>query len=302
MEPTDESASELRFNEGLGLFREQKYVDALPIFEDAVRLFQTNKDKSRAFALAGECYARLEKFGDARIYLDTSLKLDPENATALALRGDLYNNLEDVDAALSDYDAALDINPKSPKILTNKGIKLMSQGDLKGALVCFKKAAAFVPSSAEFVGNIGKTYLLMGDLEKALKYFVREVRIDKRAPQGWVHAGQCYHAKGDFRRALCALDRALKNDDKCFDAFNARGTVVRDLHQYSLAFVDYVAALQLSKNEKLVEKIAGVAKQSKLFKSCAADCHEASEGNISIDELISRLDNAVSVARQKYKL
>ncbi|MBI4142073.1 tetratricopeptide repeat protein [Candidatus Woesearchaeota archaeon] len=289
------------FVESRRVFDQGKYEEAIPLFEKTIKLCTADKQKSTGFNLIGICYVRLDNLDEALVYFNTALKMNSKNAHALVNRGLLYHDRNNLDEALRDYDAALEIKPNLAEAHATKGTTLLTLGENpEAALVCFKKASALAPLNSEFVGNIGQTHLILGNFEKALKYFVKEIRLDKHSAKGWVHAAQCYHVKNDFRRVFLAIDRALKNDALCAHAFDVRGNVLRDLHYYSIAVIDYVSALRLSKNPQLVEKIEDAAIVSKVFKSCVADCREVSDGKITIDELVVRLDAAVSVAQQKY--
>ncbi|MBI4141248.1 tetratricopeptide repeat protein [Candidatus Woesearchaeota archaeon] len=297
---------------GHRLIAENKYAEAMPVFEQASKLLSDVCKKAIAIANVGVCYAKLGNYDEAKIYFNAAIKCDPLCARAFFNRGVLYDQVGNQEAALHDYTRAIKADPRCADAYANKGVCLKDAGQISDAAVCFLKAVELEPDEPKFQKNAGIICLMDGSPVKALQYFVREIRlrkkdkrlkeIDKAAACAFVNAAQCYRAKADFRRAISAVEWALEIDNRHAGAYEELGNNSFFLKKFTQAVIDYTKALVLSKNPVLVEKIEGAALESKLFKNLAKDCSMAEEGVLSIDELIVKLDRAICDARMKFKI
>ena len=142
------------------------------------------------------------------------------------------------------------------------------------------------------------------DTEKALPYIIRQIRLSRKNAganaDAFVSAARCYRAKGDYRRAIKAAQFAIKLNEQNAGAYWEMGIIMSAMRQFSQAVIDYTKALKFLCSQKLdgsgelLEQLSYSVEQSSAFKKCRRDCFYASMGAISYDELVERLDSAIS--------
>jgi tetratricopeptide (TPR) repeat protein len=107
---TPKETSQVLNDQGLRLYKEKKYAEALAKFNEAVAADPAN---AQAVNNAGFAMYKLEKFEDAvRLFLQT-LKLDPSRAVAYINLGDAYVKLQKIPEAKVAYEKYLEMAPNS---------------------------------------------------------------------------------------------------------------------------------------------------------------------------------------------
>ena len=112
-------------------------------------------------------------------YLNTALRIEPQNSNALYALGMYYQELNQMDKAEEIYKQILDINANHKDAWHNRGyIELF-------------------------------TY---GDYEKAVDYFTHAIQCDSTFAEAWVNRGCAYELAGDKKRAGDDFHTALELD------------------------------------------------------------------------------------------
>jgi tetratricopeptide (TPR) repeat protein len=205
--------------EGITLYRSSKYEDALAFF-----LSVPSDNSISSIDLAyyiGLCYARMQKYDEALLYLEQVITGGDENdrmnqcrlilSVIYSLTGrtrladfELKKLLEGgyqteavfcalayvawvqkkSDAAVSYYEKALDINSEYPTALNGLGYVLACSGkDLTKALSLCKKAYDFDHECPAFLDSMGWVYYQLGLLKEAKQYSKRAKDKDSSNPE-----------------------------------------------------------------------------------------------------------------------
>lgn len=193
--------------EGIKLYQSRKYSEALAFF---LALPPDSTDNLELAYFIGLCYARLNKYDEALLYLEqvvtngTDVEKIKQCRLSLAviysltnrsrmaefelskLMEDGYNTEQvqcangyvawyrnEIDKSIACYEKVLDKNPENATALNGLGYILASSGkDLTKALFLCKKAVDANPESSAYLDSLGWVYFKLGLLKEA-KTFVK---------------------------------------------------------------------------------------------------------------------------------
>lgn len=202
------------FQKGVLLYRQKRYTDALAFF---LALPEDVKIDGTVLAYyIGLCYARLEKWEDALLYLEQVVTSGTEIEKVLqcrfllaviyAISGrkrlaefELKKLLEtgyetasvyaaiayvawekgDLDGALMYYEKSLESDPHNVTSLNGLGYVLASENkDLAKALSYCKRAVDAAPCSAACLDSLGWVYFKLGLMNEAKRYLLEAQKYD----------------------------------------------------------------------------------------------------------------------------
>ncbi|MBP3709483.1 MAG: tetratricopeptide repeat protein [Treponema sp.] len=199
---------------GVQLYRQKKYTDSLTFFLGLPA--DTSIDSIELAYYIGLCYAKLERWEDALLYLEQVVTSGTELdrvlqcrfllAVIYALSGrkrlaefELNKLLEtgyqtasvyaaiayvaweqdDVEKSLQYYEKSLEADPENLTSLNGMGYVLACENkDLTKALSYCKKATEAEPKSAACLDSLGWVYFKLGLLKEAKKYLDAAQKLD----------------------------------------------------------------------------------------------------------------------------
>lgn len=191
---------------GITLYRKSDFNGALAFFLSLPEETEVNS-MELAYYL-GLCYAKLQRYDDALLYLEQVVTSSEELDRILQCRyilaiiysnsgrkklaefelnkllesgyrpASVYSSLayvawkeNDVEKSLNLYKKAMEIEPENPTALNGMGYVLACENrDLSKALTFCKKALSKNPKSAACLDSLGWVYLKLGLMEDAFKY------------------------------------------------------------------------------------------------------------------------------------
>lgn len=221
--------------DGIKLYRSAMYSDALAAFL-AVPAGEAGSNLELAYFI-GLCYARLERYDDALVYLEQVVTADTdlarvyqcrmllsviyaltgrtrladfelrklidsgyESAQVFCSLGFIAFEHRNVDEAVDWYEKALALEAENPTALNGLGYILADGGrDLTRALTLCKKALDREPDNPAYIDSLGWVYYRLGLMPEA-KAYVRRAR--EKAPDNAVigrHADEICSGPGGSR-------------------------------------------------------------------------------------------------------
>lgn len=215
----ESSKTNQKLKKGIKLFKQKKFVDSLTFF---LSLPEDNDiDNIELAYYIGLCYASLERYEDALLYIEQVVTAEQENNRVLQCRyllGVIYSKIgkkrmaefefnkllekgykvgnvlsslayiawqqQDVEQSLDYYKKALEADPQNSTALNGMGYVLACQNkELSKALSYCKKALDLQPSSAACLDSVGWVYYKLGLKSDAEKYLKQALQQKPDNPE-----------------------------------------------------------------------------------------------------------------------
>ncbi len=188
--PADEDSLGL-FDKGDLLLKEEKYDEALKIFEEFLRKYP---EIYQAHLNIGTCYLKKGELDKAeaefKLVLDKALeefgdyKKDPQvTLRAFTGIGEIYIQKEDFETAQKYFAQALEISPEDEASAYNVGEVFFSHQKIDEAIKYFELAIQIKKDWSKPYMKLGYVYLNKGDFNKSLEYFNKFIEIDPENPE-----------------------------------------------------------------------------------------------------------------------
>lgn len=129
---------------GSVLYQQNKYKEAMPVLDDALRLDAADPD---VHSLIGAVHVAKKRWGKALEHLETALVVDPEHVEANNLRAIALVHSRQMEEADLTLEATLQRNPQNATTHANQGWNLLHQGEHKKALEHFKESLRLEPNN-----------------------------------------------------------------------------------------------------------------------------------------------------------
>lgn len=162
-----------RANEAVTLVRQQRFAEALPIFEEIISI-----DPSLIWAQmnAAICYLSLGKDKEAHERLDAILELEPENTTAIMLKANAYLEVSDAVNALKYFERLVELDAAdAPTLLT-----------------------------------LGKIYNYMQRRNEAIETFQKVIAADETNAEAYLQLGMSQSNVGNYADTIAPLEKYLE--------------------------------------------------------------------------------------------
>ena len=151
-------------NLGLLATREGRTADAIPYFQEALKL---NPDHLIALENLGNAYRQQKSWGDARRVLERAVVVGPEDPEANYSLGMVFAQLNDTDRAYEYLQRALKARPGYPEALNNLGVLYLRTGRRDEAVASFEECIRVAPAFDQSYLNLARVYAVEGTPDKA---------------------------------------------------------------------------------------------------------------------------------------
>jgi tetratricopeptide (TPR) repeat protein len=243
-------------------FSQEKYSDA------GGKVFTyANGGKDYIYNYLGLIETKIKRYDIAIMWLDSALRISPENPGYLINRGIARLEKKDMQGAKIDFELALKSDPdnalamhniailksfdaqnESEKLLTeaiekNKNLPYpraerafyrLQNNNLSGALQDYNEVVRMEPNVADGYLNRGFVKERLKDLEGALQDFSKAITLDDKNPKAWLGRGNVMSKVGKWKEAAEDYTVAIEIDPG-----------------YNLAY--YNRAMALSNNKRMEE-------------------------------------------------
>lgn len=168
------------FIEGIKLFQEGRYEEALELFLKVVERFP---DHVETFYNLGVTYIRLDKIEPAIKALEKAVQIKPGTVEPYIALGECYLTRGQIDKAVSVLDQAVSVDFDNPETYFRLGLLYYKADKTENALRSFKKAIELDPEFSEAFYQAGLTTIKEGKIEEAVEYFETFLDLDPEAPE-----------------------------------------------------------------------------------------------------------------------
>lgn len=174
------------FDKGNNLIKEEKYDEALQIFNEFLEkypeIYQVHLNIGTCYLKKGELDRAEAEF---RLVLDKTKETlgDYKQDSQSTLRaftglGEIYIQKEDFETAQKYFAQALEISPEDEVAAYNVGEVFFSHQKIEDAIKYFELAIKIKPEWSKPYMKLGYVYLNKGDFDKSLEYFNKFVEMD----------------------------------------------------------------------------------------------------------------------------
>ena len=177
-----------------------------------------NVESPELFTLLGDLYQQIGQYGKAKLYLNKSLQISPNNGETYFFRGEIAAKQADTATALQLYHQTLNLKPtflplyiKFAEVYT-----ALRQYDL--ALFYTDEGIKHHPKNADLYFKKGITYQRAFQTDSALASYSKAVKLDSSLIQASFSAGYLYFKIRAFRQALPQFAHTLKINPQYPDA------------------------------------------------------------------------------------
>lgn len=194
------------------LFNEGEYKTALENLT-AYGRYETDIDSWDYYYKKGFAENEMEKFNDAIISLNSSLRLKNDEPGCYNELGWAYYNLNDADKAIINYNKSIGINNNSYTAYIGLGdIYRELKKDNAEALKNYSKATELAPENKKAQYYTGWCYNEKNQYNDAIPYLKKAISIDKNYINALIELGYSYYALEQHSDALAQFDKAISLD------------------------------------------------------------------------------------------
>ena len=159
------NATDEAYNRGTNLLNSGRYREAIPYFDEAIRL----NPRMRLPTTTGVLPMRILVNTSVRFRTMTRrIRLNPRYADAYYNRGIAYEKLGQYQRAIQDYDEAIRPNPRYADAYNNRGIAYDSLGQYQRAIQDYDEAIRLNLRYTDAYNNRGIAYKNLGQYQRAI--------------------------------------------------------------------------------------------------------------------------------------
>lgn len=243
------------YNQGNILVRFNRYNEALNAYEKVV---QIQPKKSEAWYNRGNVLVKLKRYAEALESYDRSLQIQPNDDEAWHNRGALLRKFKRYDEALSSYDKALEIQPNKYETWHNRGNVLGKLQRYEEAIISYDRAITIDAGKREVWLNRAVALCKLKRYEQAIASFEQAIGLDPTSPELWNMRASLLQQLGQYSEAIASFETAIHHQPNCYEAWLGKGSVLVQIKQYSEALTAYEKAIELKPSASEVWRHQGL--------------------------------------------
>ena len=196
-------------NLGNALLKAGRAADAMPHFEQAIKLSPTYAD---AHNNRGVVLLQLHKPQDALVEFRRAVELKNDYADAWYNIGEAYLEMRQDANAVEPLERSLKLNPNNPKAHNNLGIALLDLGKVPESIEHEQRAVALSPDLPEAHYNLANSLARAKRFEEALAEYDATLRVAPNYARAYNNAGVILLNQGKRAEAREKFEAALRID------------------------------------------------------------------------------------------
>jgi Tfp pilus assembly protein PilF/peroxiredoxin len=218
----DPSSAEAVYGLGSVYLNQQKTAEAQESFERAVKLHASYPDTlPNAWNNLGLLATREGRTVEAIPYFQEALKLSPDHLVALDNLGNAYRQQKQWEEARKLFERALKVSPQDPEANYSLGMIFAQTNDNERAYEYLQRALKARPAYPEALNNLGILYLRTQRRDQAVASFEECIRVAPAFDQSYLNLARVYAVEGALEKARVVLQDLLKQHPGHTQAQNA---------------------------------------------------------------------------------
>jgi tetratricopeptide (TPR) repeat protein len=200
-----------------------------------------------AFERLGKYYFLVKEYENSIKYLNSALKLDPNDAEALFYKGYDYKESGNAKMATLHFQKVIEVKPDYLQAYLQLGLLSADANDPK-AVSYFSSALQMDPGNKGALYARGMYYQQHDSIKLALKDYMTFIHKDSSSELINYAVAYCNYLLKNYNQALHYFDRAIQINSIYEQAYYGRGLTYKALHKNAEAVAD------LKKSEELKGK------------------------------------------------
>jgi len=256
--------------------------------EGSVRITTRHSDaKDYIYNYLGLCESNIRRFTQALAWMDSAVKVAPDNPLYLINRSQVRSKASDNRGALADLQKALELDPENGLALHNLALLKQSGGDTEASEKLLTDAISKNERLPYPRAQRAYQRLEKNDLKGALEDYDEVIRLDPLDAENFVNRGIVKEKMHDLAGAATDFSKAIELDSKNPKAWLGHGNVQSKLARWKEAIADYSTALHLSPDYSLALYNRGIARTNAgLYKEACEDITAAAKSGVKVDAAI----------------
>jgi tetratricopeptide (TPR) repeat protein len=191
---------------GRTLQRQQRYDDALKLFDKAIQL---RPDSAELWRDVGDVLAELGRTDHALQSFQNALKHDPRDRDAADKSASLLFGSGRLEEAIAGFTRCAQLRPDHAPTLQMRALAQFGLNRFAEGLADIERAHAFDPGNADICNNAGVFLQKLGRHQDALAWFDRTLERQPDYPAAFTNKASSLTHLGQFTEAFAAYDALL---------------------------------------------------------------------------------------------
>ena len=227
-------------SEGMRLYREGKYKDAIEALQKVVNI---NLNSFMAFYYLGICLNADRRYGEAIEPLKIALDLQPDYVQAHLALGDACLKQGDTSEARAEYLRALELQPGYAPAYDGLGRLFETMGQDGEAETQYRKALEINVAFADAYTHLGDLYLRKDRPEDAILLFLKAIGMKPDFSSAFTRLGVAYAREKLYDDAIAAIRKSQTLTPLDPEPYVSLARIYIDLQSFARAEAEIQAAL-----------------------------------------------------------
>jgi tetratricopeptide (TPR) repeat protein len=244
-----------------------------------------------------------KKYEDAITAFLKAIELDNSNPIFFKNLGDVYYDSGKTEDAFHNYRMALKMDENNPNFLLDYAIILHAENQDRLAITHLLKALESEPENIEILYQVVLTYYSLNEIALATKYCQRLLKIQPNHQDGLLILARCYLDQKNIPFAEKILDMLLKISPQYARALYLRAQIYRQQDNLVKASEFTLAAYQSDKdNSSIIESLFSYYEHAYLYGRIFSIVNRYREDHPIVAEKLKNFPKAGQVLLDYYEL
>ncbi|CAD8204441.1 unnamed protein product [Paramecium octaurelia] len=239
--------SEELFKIGYKLYRDDKYEEAIEIFDQALNF---NSNHQLSLVTKAESLKMLHQYNEAIIWADKALQVNSNHYISFYTKADSLRGLNQYNEAILWIDKALQINPKDFYSLFTKADSLRMLEQYTEAIIWAEKALQINPQHCFSLYTKADSLRMLDKYSEAIIWANKALSVNPKHCNSLYTKGNSLRQLKKYKEAMEVIEQSLKINANHFDSLRIKGECLHDQKQYQQALVFYDKALEINSNHQ----------------------------------------------------
>ncbi len=260
-------------------FSQEKYKDS-----EAKIFTAQGTGKDYIYNYLGLIEIKIKRYDKAIAWLDSAIKLAPDNGSYWINRGTARMGNVEKAAAAADFEQALKLEPDNSLALHNLATMKSAAGESDSSEKLLSEAIEKNRNMPYPRAERAYQRFQKNDLKGALEDYDEVIKLEPKDEENYIDRGLVKEKMKDLPGALKDFSMAIELNEKNEKAWLSRGNIMSKLNRQKEAIEDYTVAIALQPNYSLAYYNRAIACQrAGMMKEACANLKTAEKLGIKAD-------------------